>query len=320
MTAPTFRDVTDRANPEELRRALRPRLAHDAHGVAFDERRMLRDLFSAALTEFAVCLRTALSSRSFFEDSQVPEALIERYKQDLRFLAQVRRAARSDLLKTIDRSDHAEQLDGLVDQTVVGTEVREVSTPYFVHRLGGPEARGEKSDEKTRNEAALMTTRLRKTIGVELADDLYAPKVFSGLLKKAIADAEPLFDHPRMQYALLDEFEQRMDTRATPGLPDAVANHPQTRAYFGAILMALGDEANASLDAPEIGSFVKDALTINLVVQSALAEHSLNFQDVESAIRRGLLTRFHATLGLEKTSAVIDFVLQITRAEMDRRT
>ena len=88
-----------------------------------------------------------------------------------------------------------------------------------------------------------------------------------------------------MQYALLDEFEQRMDTRATPGLPDAVANHPQTRAYFGAILMALEGEANASLDAVEIGSFVKDALTFNLVVQSALAKHSLNPRDVESAIR-----------------------------------
>ena len=50
-----------------------------------------------------------------------------------------------------------------------------------------------------------------------------------------------------------------------------------------------------------------------------MAEHSLNPQDLESAIRKKLLTRLYAPLGLDRAGEVIAHVLRITRVELGRR-
>lgn len=65
---------------------------------------------------------------------------------------------------------------------------------------------------KTRNEADLIQTRLRKTIEQDLAGDPYAQKVFGELLRQAIAEAAAMFDHPLKQYAVLRAFEQRLQS------------------------------------------------------------------------------------------------------------
>jgi type I restriction enzyme R subunit len=102
-------------------------------------------------------------------------------------------------------------------------------------------------------------------------------------------------------------------------MPEALVHHPQARAYFGAILLALGDEASAALDAAERSRWVDHALAISQVVQHAVAEHSLNPQSIEAAIRKDLLTRLYGTLGLDKAGEVIGHVLQITRVGLSRR-
>jgi predicted metal-dependent hydrolase len=48
----------------------------------------------SALTAFGLCLQTALSSRSFFEDHSFSEADVQRYKEDLQFFASLRKIAR----------------------------------------------------------------------------------------------------------------------------------------------------------------------------------------------------------------------------------
>jgi type I restriction enzyme R subunit len=314
-----FQGVANRNDPEQLRQALSPRIASDEAGGPYDERQKLRDDFSAAVTAFGLCLQTALSSHSFFEDRSFSEALIARYKQDLRFLADVRQTARRDAMETVDYSEYEAQIRKLVDTQVIGAEVRESDGVFLVHKLGQAEPGEGWSEEKTRNEADLIKTRLRMTIEQELADDPYAQKVFSELLRHAIAQAEAMFDHPRKQYALFREFERQVDDRATPGLPDALAANPQARAYFGAILMALGDGAAAGLDAAERRLYVDHALAIGQAVQHAVAEHSLSPQNIEAAIRKRLLTLLYGALGLEKAGEVIGHVLHITRVGLSRR-
>lgn len=50
-----------------------------------------------------------------------------------------------------------------------------------------------------------------------------------------------------------------------------------------------------------------------------MAEHSLNPQSIESAIRKGLLQLLYAPLGLDKAGEVIGHVMQIARAGLGRR-
>ena len=313
-----FAVVTNRKDTEQYRQVLMPKLVTGPDGESHDERQKLRDDFSEALTEFGLCLQTSLSSRSFFEDRSFSEALIARYKEDLRFFISLRKIARQDAMETVDYSTYEEQIRRLVDKQVIGKDVRESEGVYLVHQLGKVEESAEWSEEKTRNETDLIRTRLRKTIEQELAEDPYAQKVFAELLKQAIAEAEAMFDHPGKQYALFKEFETKLDARATPGVPDTFGDNRHAQAYYGAIRLTLGEEAFAALDASVRQQFVVQAFTMDKVVRNAIAENSLNPQNIEAAIRKGLLPGLFALVGLENAKSIVEQVIQITRVGLAR--
>lgn len=313
-----FKSVTNKLDREQYRQVLAPRFVKDADGEEYDERQKVRDDFYDALTAFGLCLQTALSSRSFFEDKSFSEELITRYKSDLRFFTELRQTARRDAMETVDYSVYEEQIRKLVDKQVIGTEVREPEGVYLVHQLGQPEKPEEWSDEKTRNETDMIRTRLRKTIEQELAADPYAQKVFGELLRQAIAEAEAMFDHPLKQYALFKSFEEQLESRVTPGTPDALADKSSAKAYFGAIRLVLGDQAFAELSAAALERLVQQSLAIDTVVKDAVAENSLNPQNIEAAIRKGLLPLLFGSFGLDNAKQVVEQVIQITRLGLSK--
>jgi type I restriction enzyme R subunit len=313
-----FKSVVNKLDREQYRQLLTPKFAKGADGEDYDERQKLRDDFYEALTAFGLCLQTALSSRSFFEDKSFSEGLIVRYKADLRFFTELRQTARRDAMETVDYSAYEEQIRKLVDKQVIGTEVREPEGVYLVHQLGKAEDPKDWSEEKTRNETDMIRTRLRKTIEQELAEDPYAQKVFGELLKQAIAEAEAMFDHPLKQFALFQTFEAQLESRVTPGVPDVLADKPHAKAYFGAIRLVLGDEAFAALSSDAVGSLVQQAIAMDAVVRDAVAENSLNPQNIEAAIRKGLLPLLFGTLGLDNAKLVVEQVIQITRVGLSK--
>ena len=313
-----FGEVVNRKDIEQYRRVLAPKFNTAADGESWDTKQKLRDDFYEALTAFGLCLQTALSSRSFFDDRSFSEDLIERYKRDLRWFTSLRQIARQDAMETVDYSAYEEQIRRLVDKQVIGREVREPEGVYVVHELGKAEAPETWSEEKTRNETDLIRTRLRKTIEQDLAEDPYAQKVFADLLRQAIAEAEAMFDHPLKQYALFKDFEERVDARRTPGVPDALNDNPHAKAYFGVIKLVLGEETIANADGTRVGAYADEALSIDIVVRTAVAENSLNPQNIEAAIRKALLPRLFNLLGLESAKAVIDHVMHITRIGIGR--
>ncbi len=316
-----FKGVTNRLDRESYRQVLTPKYARSADGAGdeeHDQRQKLRDDFYAALTAFGLCLQTALSSRSFFEDQRFSESLIARYKSDLRFFTELRQSARRDAMETVDYSVYEEQIRRLVDQQVIGTEVREPGGVYLVHQLGQEEDPAQWSDEKTRNETDLIRTRLRKTILQALADDPYAQKVFGELLNLAIAEAEAMFDHPLKQYALFKQFDLQLEQRQTPGMPEALSQQPHAKAYFGAMRLVLGEARFAALGAAERDGLVQQALAMDGIVRDVVAENSLNPQNIEAAIRQCLLPRLFAALGLDDAKAVVEQVIQIARVGLSR--
>lgn len=313
-----FKSVTNKLDREQYRQVLAPKFVKGSDGDEYDERQKLRDDFYEALTAFGLCLQTALSSRSFFEDKSFSESLIARYKTDLRFFSELRQTARRDAMETVDYSVYEEQIRKLVDKQVIGTEVREPEGVYLVHQLGRAEDPKDWSEEKTRNETDMIRTRLRKTIEQELAADPYAQKVFGELLRQAIAEAEAMFDHPLKQYALFKSFEEQLESRVTPGTPDALADNPHAKAYFGAIRLVLGDEAFAALSSEAVERHVQQALAMDAVVRNAVDENSLNPQNIEAAIRKGLLPLLFSSLGLDYAKQVVEQVIQITRIGLSK--
>lgn len=310
-----FAEVKNKQDLEQYRQVLMPRYTEDEDGQTYDTRQKVRDDFYSALTAFGLCLQTALSSRSFFEDHSFSEADVQRYKEDLRFFTSLRKIARQDALETVDYSVYEEQIRRLVDKQVIGSQVREPEGVYVVHQLGQPETMEEWSEEKTRNETDMIRTRLKKTIEQDLADDPFAQKVFAELLKQAIAEAEAMFDHPIKQYALFKKFEQQVEARDVGGLPEGLGDNKHVRAYFGVLRMVLGEEAFEQADH---ATLIQQAREIDDIVQRAVAEHSLSPQDIEAAIRKALLPRLFGVMGLDKAKEAIDQVIQVTRVGLSR--
>ncbi len=63
---------------------------------------------------------------------------------------------------------------------------------------------------------------------------------------------------------------------------------------------------------------IEQALETDRIVRDAIAENSLNPQNIEAAIRKGLLPKLYALVGLENAKSVVEQVIQITRVGLSR--
>ena len=307
-----FGSVKNKKDREQYRQVLLPKYVKDDSGEDYDIRQSTRENFYAALTEFGICLKTALSSRSFFEDNSFTEKDIQTYKDDLAFFTGLRRQIKQDLQETVDYSVYDEQIRRLVDKHVVGNQVREPEGRYKVADLGkeNPAAWDAK---KTRNETDIIRSRIKRTIEQDLGDDPYAQKVLSALLKEAILEAEALFDHPLRQYRIFKDLETKVRDRNITGIPAALTNLPHARAYYGVFRLVLGDSQVNAMNDSEQTELVDTVLAIDAAVNQAVAENSVNPQNIEAAIRRDLLPLLFKLVGLDSAKQIIDEVISIVR-------
>ena len=308
-----FEGVENRADREQFRRVLAPHLEEDGPGQSYDQNQKVREDFYEALTEFGMCLKLALSSRSFFEDGSFSESLICTYKDDLRFFTELRIQAKQDAQETVDFSQYETQIRNLVDKHVIGEQISDSDGVIIVNEMAEDGAEELWSDQKTRTETDIIKTRLTRSIEQDLADDPYAQHVFSELLRKAIAEADALFDHPHKQYVLFKDIEEQVRARRTPGVPDSLGDNDQARAYFGAFRLVVDD---AGLDEKTL---VDEAVHIDEVVREAVASHSINPENIVAEIRSKLLPRYFELLGgLDKAKALIEQVVHIVRVGTSR--
>lgn len=117
------------------------------------------------------------------------------------------------------------------------------------------------------------------------------------------------------QYALFKKFEEQVEARDVGDLPTELSENKHVRAYFGICRLVLGDDAFAQTDQ---ATWVGQAKEIDAVVQQAVAEHSLNPQNIEAAIRKALLPNLFGLMGLDKAKEAIDQVIQVTRVGLAR--
>jgi type I restriction enzyme R subunit len=308
-----FSGVQNKQDIEQFRRVLVSKTADDGAGHSIDANQKVREDFYDALTEFGMCLKLALSSRTFFEDGAFDEKTIQGYKRDLRFFTELRVQAKRDAQETVDFSEYEEQIRRMVDKQVIGQEVVDPEGFIRVDTLGQADDPEDWSHEKTRTEADVIKTRIRKTIEQDLIDDPYAQRVFSELLKEAILAAEAMFDHPGKQYVMFKDLEEQVSGRNTPGVPDRFADHPRAQSYYGALL----EQLNGAEQDEEV--LVAEAMHIDSTVDDAVQTHSINPGSIESEIRKALLPRYFKFLGgLDAANALIDQIVGIVRAGATR--
>lgn len=314
-----FKDVKNRQDMEQFRRVLVPKVEIDEAGESFDRHQKVRDEFYAALSEFGMCLKLALSTRSFFEDSAVGEKKIATYKSDLRWFTELRIWAKQASQETVDFSAYEKQIRDLIDKQVTGIRVKHGPGVIDLTGMGegdqapySPDGPESWSEEKIRTEADLIKSRLTKTIEQDLAEDPYAQAAFSELLKKAIQEAADLFDHPHKQYVLLKDLEAQVRKGQAPGIPDRIADNRHHRAYYGALLKALPEGTTKEKGEDHL---IEEAIHIDGIVQSAIASHSLDPENAMKEIRQKLLPRYFSAYGggMELAGEILSHVLEIVR-------
>lgn len=310
-----FRGVKNKADLEQYRQVLIPQFELDGTGSMVDLRQKVREDFYEALTEFGMCLKVALGTRSFFEDASVNEFQVLTYKRDLKFFSELRRIARQDAQETIDFSAYEDQIRKLVDRHVVGEEIKESDGVFVVNDLGRKSDPEQWSEEKTRNETDIIRSRVKRTIEQELTDDPYAQAYFSQLLRQAIAEAAAMFDHPFKQYALFKDFEEKIARREVEGVPAELQGRRHAAAYFGILKLAAKSER---LDEQAVAELAHIATKIETLVLDAVAENSLNPQNIESAIRKGVLPLLFRRYGLEAAKQATEEVVGVTRVGLAR--
>lgn len=315
-----FDGVKNKHDIEQLRQVLIPK-TEERNGELVDVNQKVRDDFYEALSEFSSCLKVALQSATFFEDTSFSDADRQHYKETVKQFSSLRQLVKQDSGETINYDDYAVLVKKLLDKHVVGVEVREPGGTYEVGKMGSKPKPEDWSEEKTRNETDIIKTRVAKMIEQELRDDPYAQEAFSKLLRDAIAEAEKLFDHPLKQYLLFHEFEEKVQQRQLDELPDAFNGNRHAQAYFGIFKKTL-PEVFAISDAQVLDKWVALTFDIDKLVEQVVGEHSINPQNIEANIRKQLLPLLFKECkaigaGMDQAKAIVEWVVQITRVGLN---
>ena len=311
-----FAGVKNKNDIEQLRQVLVPKI-EDRNGELVDINLKVREDFYEALTEFASCLKVALQSATFFEDKSFTDQDRQHYKDTVKQLSSLRQIVQQDAGERVDYDQYAEQVKKLLDKHVVGVEVKEPEGVYDVGKMGVQQQPEDWGEEKTRNETDIIKTRVTRMIEQELHDDPYAQEAFSKLLRQAIEEAEQLFDHPLKQYLLFHSFEEQVQARRLDDIPDVFAGNQHAQAYFG-VFKKLLPETFASLDKVAQEKWINLAFEVDQVVDIAVAENSINPQNIEADICKKLLPLMFKECkalggGMDQAKKIVEMVVQITR-------
>lgn len=311
-----FAGVKNKNDTEQLRAVLVPKM-EERDGEMVDIHQKTRDDFFEALTAFAGCLKVALQSATFFTDKSFTEQDRNLYKETVKQMSSLRQWAMQVSGEQVNYDDYAEQVKKLLDKHVTGVEVREPDGVYEVGKMGKSEKPEEWDNNKTRNETDIIKTRVTKMIEQELRDDPYAQEAFSKLLRMAIEEAEKLFDHPLKQYLLFREFEEQVEARKLSDIPDALAVNKHAQAYYGVFKKEL-PEVFAVNDVQVQDKWTKLAFEVDNIIVKAVAENSLNPQDIEKVVKTSLLPLLFTACreigaGMNQVNRIVETIIQILR-------
>lgn len=315
-----FKGVKNKGDFEQLRQVLVPKM-QEVNGQMVDVNQKVRDDFYERLTEFATCLKVALQSVTFYDDKSFTDADRRHYKETVKQMSSLRQLVKQDAGETIDYDEYAEQVRKLMDKHVVGVEVKEPDGVYEVGKMGKKADPKEWDENKTRNETDIIKTRVTKMIEQSLRDDPYAQEAFSKLLRKVIEEAEALFDHPLKQYMLFREFEEQVEKRDLPEIPDRFGDNRHAQAYYGVFKKTLPEVFGIMQDEMH-EKWIEMTFKVDDVVNTAVAEHSINPQNIEAAIRKELLPLIFRECksigaGMNQAKAIVEMIIQITRVGLN---
>ena len=286
-----FRDVKTSRDPEVYERLL----ADEA----------LREEFYKALSSYARTLAIALSSVAFLDDT--PPKKIEKYKDDLKFFANLRVAVRRRYAEAIDFGEYEAKIQKLID-THIGTGEVETITPLVnifdkdAFRQEVEAATGEAS------KADIIAHRTKKTISERMAQDPAFYKKFSEMLEDAIRAFREGRISERQYLNSVQPIHEAVRDRVGDDLPSELRQYDVAKAFYGVIREI---PATQSTDGQQMAT--EAAIKIDEIIRSLMIVNWTNNADIQNRMRTAIedsIFELRQRHGLNLTFDDIDAILE----------
>lgn len=194
-----------------------------------DEER--RQEFYGVLSNFGKNLGIALESEKIY--NALPPEELKRYKKDLKFFQELRKAVKPRYSDTIDHKEYEAKMQNLMDHYISAEEVIRITNPVDILNEKAFEEELERLESK-RAKADAIRTRLTKSINTKWDENPAYYKKFSERIKEAI-------DAYKQQRISEAEYLQRMNDlkkeyqqgEPVENYPDSIKKNANAQAFYG---------------------------------------------------------------------------------------
>lgn len=207
-----------------------------------------RQEFYERLTAYASCLKIALSTREFHENTSETE--IKRYKDDLNMFVKLRSAVQLRFSDKIDYRQYESQIQKLINRHVESGSVKTVTELVNIFDTEAFEKEVEKITG-TAAKADTIASRTSKFITENMDADPVFYKKFSQLLKETIAAYEQGRIDEQEYLKRVLKYKDDILTHTDNELPKELQQNNAAKAYYGLALetyqRAFGDDVQIDL-------------------------------------------------------------------------
>lgn len=229
----------------------------------------VRVIFYDKLASFAKCLKMALSSIQFHNETD--EKTMNRYKDDLAMFLKLRLAVVERYSDEVDYKQYEGQIQKLID-THITTEKIETITQLvnifdrekFQEELDNTTGKAAKADK--------IASRTSKHITEKMDEDPAFYKKFSQLLKETIADYEAKRITEAQYLSKVQDIMDNVLTRTDYEVPEALQEKEEAKAFYGISKELLSEKIQDEIVLKEVS--VQTALNIDELIRKSVLDHS----------------------------------------------
>lgn len=228
----------------------------------------VRVIFYDKLASFAKCLKMALSSIQFHNETD--EKTLNRYKDDLAMFLKLRLAVVERYSDEVDYKQYEGQIQKLID-THITTEKIETITQLvnifdrekFQEELENTTGKAAKADK--------IASRTSKHITEKMDEDPAFYKKFSQLLKETIADYEAKRINEAQYLSKVQDIMDNVLTRTDNEVPEALQEKEEAKAFYGISKELLSEKMQDEIVLKEVS--VQTALNIDELIRKSVLDY-----------------------------------------------
>jgi type I restriction enzyme R subunit len=275
----------------------------------------LREDFYERLSVFSRTLAIALASTRFVEET--PDAKVEKYRADLKFFVNLRRAVQRRYADTVDFKDYEAKIQKLIDTHVGTGAVEKVTGLVNIFDKDAFQKEVEKL-ESTASKADTIAYRTKRTITERMAEDPAFYRRFSEMLEDAIRAfrEQRLADVDYLKKVM--EIADSVRNRTGDSLPDTLRHHEVAKAFYGEVKHVLEKHESPVDDLKDVAA--QTALGIDAIIRRERIVNWVTNFDVQNRMKNEIEDFLHdlkekrqVDLTFDDIDRILDRCLDIAR-------